>query len=322
MMKLVDNFFQIVRSLLKKKTINNYQGLYYLQTAELKTADYFYFDDHEKKEQQTVGWYLQARELVGKSRYKEASLYYDQILRTTKNHVGALTGKGYCLLKLGRYRNALNYFSKALSYHKKNVELLNNIGVCYCRLQEYANALQYFEKALQYDRNSHVLWNNIGYCLTSLGRYDGACAAYRKALKTSGSEDVCLIGNAAAALLKSGNYRDAMYYFDRALQMTPQDPLLLNNAAVYLAVRGNYNSAVNCCCKALAVEPENSIFLCNKGMLLLEMGDTDKAAFYLHEALQRDRTNPTAWMGLAVLHLCKGSRAEALDCYNRSLGLE
>lgn len=323
MMKLFDHIIQIVRSILKRKPISNYQGLYYLQTPNLKTSDFVLLDDYQKNELETIDqWYLKGRELMKKARYQEASLYFDQVLEQKNKHLGALKGKGYCLFKMGSYRNALAYFSKALAYRPKDTELLNNIGVCHCKLQEHKRALQYFEKALRYDPRSPVLWNNKGYCLVCLRCNDGACAAYQKALDVSEREDPHLLGNAASVLMRAGKYRDAMYYFDRALQLTPLDPLLLNNVAVYLAIRGNYDSAIKCCSQALALEPENPTFLCNKGMLLIEMGKSDEADLYLREALDRDRTNAAAWMGLAVIYLSKGSNAEALDCFNRSLGLE
>jgi len=323
MMKLFDQIIQIVRSIVRRKPISNYQGLYYLQTADLKTSDFVLLDDYQKNELEiTDEWYLKARELMKKSRYQEANLYFDQVLEQNNKHLGALMGKGYCLFKMGRYRKALAYFSEVLTYRPKDTELLNNIGVCHCKLQEHKRALQYFEKAIRYDPRSAVLWNNKGYCLACLRCYDGACAAYQKALEVSEREDAHLLGNAASVLLKMGKYKDAMYYFDRALQLTPLDPLLLNNVAVYLSVQGNYDSAVKCCSQALAVEPENPIFLCNKGMLLIEMGKYDEADLCLRRALDRDRTNAAAWMGLAVIYLSKGANTEALDCFNRSLGLE
>lgn len=81
MMKMLDHIFQIVRSILKRKPISNYQGLYYLQTANLKTSDFVVLDDYQKNELETADdWYLKGRELMKKSRYQEASLFFDQVL--------------------------------------------------------------------------------------------------------------------------------------------------------------------------------------------------------------------------------------------------
>ena len=146
MMNLFDHIMQFVRSILKRKAINNYQGLYYLQTADLKTSDFVLLDDYQKNELKTMDqWYLKGRELMKKSRYQEASLYFDQVLEQKNKHLGALMGKGYCLFKMDRYRNALAYFFEALNCRPRDTELLNMIGVCYCKLQEHKRALQYIE---------------------------------------------------------------------------------------------------------------------------------------------------------------------------------
>jgi len=46
--QILDQIIQMVRSILKRRPISNYQTLYYLQTANLKTSDFVLLDDHQK----------------------------------------------------------------------------------------------------------------------------------------------------------------------------------------------------------------------------------------------------------------------------------
>lgn len=295
-----------------EKEKKNYKEIYYLQSIapniqQLRSGDL------------VTDWCLKGEEFMRSSNYKKASFCFERVLQIAPRHAGALSGKGFCLYKLGNIKAALDCFSEALACHPKDADLLVNCGNCYCYFQDYKKAIQYYEKALKYD-DSPVIWNNIGYCLVCLKRETDACSAYLKALDNCDMEDADILGNAAAAFLRSGSYREAMYFFDRCLQLTPEDHLLLNNVAVYLAFRNCYAQALKCCEKAIALEP-NPTYLCNKGMLLLEMGVSDQAALYFEKALNTDCSNNAAWKGKAVLHFRKGEKNEALYCFNRSLGL-
>jgi tetratricopeptide (TPR) repeat protein len=271
------------------KTIEHYQELYYLQSI----APEFQHVQSCNLESPT-DWCLKGEELVQASQFQEAILCFEQVLKLSPRHVAALSGKGFCFYKMGYIKTAFECFSQALAFQPKDIGLLVNCGNCYCHFQEYDKALQCYKKALRYCA-SPIIWNNAGYCLVCLKRFEDACSAYRKAIKVSETEDVNILSNAAAAFLKSGKYREAMYFFDRSLQLAPQDDLLLNNAAVYLAFRNDYDQAVKCFDEAIHLQPDNSIYLCNKGMLLLEMGISDEAAHHFEEAINRDSSNNAAW---------------------------
>lgn len=316
---MINNFRDFFKAVQKwwggGKSIEYYQELYFVQsfTPDFQQVGSYTFESPTE-------WCLKGEELLQNSQYKEASICFEQALKLAPRNTSALSGKGFCYYKMGYIKIALKCFSQALQSHPKDVSLLVNCGNCYCHFQEYSKALEYYNKALRYC-SSAVIWNNIGYCLVCLGRYEEACSAYLKALETSGTEDVDLLVNTAAAFLKSGNYQEAMYYFDKSLQLAPEDHLLLNNTAVYLAFRNCYDQAVKCCEKAIALEPDNPTYLCNKGMLLLEMGMDDQAAHYFQEVINRDYSNSAAWRGKAVFHFRRGEEEDALYCLNRSLGL-
>ena len=298
-----------------ERSVESYRELYFLQAV---APDIQYIQAYNLES--PTEWCSKGEELMRRSRYKEACVCFEQALRMAPRHADALSGKGFCFYKQGYIKTAFNLFSQALAIHPKNVALLANCANCYCHFQEYNKALSCYKKALRYCESA-VIWNNIGYCFVCMGRYGDACSAYLKAIKLSANEDAGLLGNIAAAFIKSGNCQDAMYYFDKSLQLAPMDHLLLNNAAVYLAMRNEHEQAVKCCEKALELQPDNAAYLCNKGMLLLEMGASDQAADCFQEAIVRDYSNSAAWRGKAVFHFNRGEEEDALYCFNRSLGL-
>lgn len=299
----------------------SFPRLYFLQTDLVSPPYQPLPSDGYIQQDSSEIWFHRADKMLQGFRYQEAKRCFDRALEINPRDGIALAGKGYCLYKLGDIETALGYYKKACSINPRDGILLNNMGICYCHLQLYQEALECLEKAQDLGYVSEALLNSKGYCLARLNRYDEACSAFKAALEKSEKANMELLGNLAAALLKSGKQKDAMYYFDLALQQAPDEPVLLNNVAVYLAEQGRLDLALKCYNQALFREPENLTFLCNKGACLVQAGDYERAYACLEDVIKRARENSLAWGSLAVLHLRKGNPEEALYCFNRSLGL-
>lgn len=266
-------------------------------------------------------WRLKGESLMHQGQFFEANNCFDRALRLSPKDAVALDSKGYCLYKLGYYEIALSCFIQALTLRPRDPEILTNTGICLCHLGRYMEALNYFEKALQNGGCSPTLWNNKGFCLAKLGRYQEAYQAYKIALECGGDESVDLLCNVAAALVGIGAYREALYYFDRALQMDSEDPLLLNNVAVCLEEQGRYDLALKCYEKALSYVSDNLTYLYNKGVCLARMKCWEEALHCLEEVVAREPNHTAAWGELGAIYLAQGKSEKALICYNRALGL-
>ena len=69
-------------------------------------------------------------------------------------------------------------------------------------------------------------------------------------------------------LINSGNYSEAIIYFDKALAMNSSNVNALNNKGVALANLANYYEAIKYIDKALAIEPDDALALDNKNKIL------------------------------------------------------
>ncbi len=267
-------------------------------------------------------WRIKGENFLQKEQYVEANQCFDRALRLAPHDAYILNYKGFCLDKLGYYEVALSCFNQAINILPKDPEILTNTGICLCHLNRYTEALVHFENALRNGGGSPTLWNNKGFCLVKLGRYQEAYRAYKVALEQGHSKQVDLLCNIAATLVNLGSYQEALDYFDRALQLNPDDHLLLNNVAICLEQQGRYDLALKCYEKSLSHDPDNATYLCNKGVCLSKMKRWDQALECLKEVVKRDVNNYVAYGELAAIYLAKGQPDEALFYYNKALGLD
>jgi len=104
--------------------------------------------------------------MLNSSKYEEALVTFDQVLKIDTRSVDALTGKGLIFNQLGKYEEAITWFDKALSIDPNFVDALYNKADALGELGKYEEAFVWTEKALalepakQNDSNSNLLLPN------------------------------------------------------------------------------------------------------------------------------------------------------------------
>lgn len=267
-------------------------------------------------------WRLKGLNLMQINKFLEANHCFDEVIRIAPNDGEILGKKGYCLFKLGHFEAALSCYKHALNLRPRDPEILTNTGICLCKLSRYAEALKCFDKALKNGGDCLTIWNNKGFCLAKMHLYKEAYATYKTALDHCGKDSFEILCNLAATLVGLKAYKEALYYFDRALQINSEDHLLLNNVAMCLAEQERYDLALQCYEKALRYAPDEPAYLHNKGICLTRMKRYKEAQNCFEEVIKHKPDNNAAWSELAAVHLAQGDTEKALFCFNKAMGLE
>ena len=104
--------------------------------------------------------------MLNSSKYEEALVTFDQVLKIDTRSVDALNGKGLIFNQLGKYEEAITWFDKALSIGTNFVDALYNKGGALGELGRYEEAIVWTDKALALkpanhnDSNSNLLLPN------------------------------------------------------------------------------------------------------------------------------------------------------------------
>ena len=115
---------------------------------------------------------------------------------------------------------------------------------------------------------------------------------YDKLLSETNDSDIEILYNISESLLDSGNFIEAIKYYDKALAIDPNDTYALNNKGYALSELGNFIEAIKYYDKALAIDPNDTEVLNNKGYALSNIGNDTEAIKYYDKALAIDPNEP------------------------------
>jgi tetratricopeptide (TPR) repeat protein len=88
------------------------------------------------------------------------------------------------------------------------------------------------------------------------------------------------------------DYPKSYEYYDKALEINPDDAFVLNNYAYYLSIRKtNLEKAKKMSARSIELEPDKPSFLDTYGWILYQKGEYTDAEIWLKKAIELDDTN-------------------------------
>jgi len=117
-------------------------------------------------------------------------------------------------------------------------------------------------------------------------------------------------------------YDLAMSYFDRVLEIEPDNLKALNAKGVISAKIEKYDDALSYFDKILEIEPDNVDVLNNKIALFLELGKQENAMQHIDRVLEVEPDNVQALYTKAEIHIEKKDYGQALSYLDRVLQIE
>jgi Tfp pilus assembly protein PilF len=105
--------------------------------------------------------------------------------------------------------------------------------------------------------------------------------------------------NLGVALKDQGRLDEAIFHFNRTIQLDPEFTEAYNNLANTNVLLGKHNKAIENYKKALKLNPNSPIVHMNIGNILVKRWRLEEARFHYSEALRLDPTNLEARMNLA-----------------------
>ncbi|WP_067072063.1 tetratricopeptide repeat protein [Methanoculleus horonobensis] len=117
-------------------------------------------------------------------------------------------------------------------------------------------------------------------------------------------------------------FNDAVVCYDKALELSPDDPLLWKRKGFALIKAGRYDEAVACFDKALAADPDDATAWQRKSYALAHLGKHEDAVACCDRALRLDPEHILAWQsrGWVLGVMCRYD--EALECYEAVLSID
>ncbi|KAH3761858.1 cell division cycle protein 27-like [Pelomyxa schiedti] len=205
--------------------------------------------------------------------------------------------------KYPHYLNGMEFYSTLLWLTKKNVELENlshelvtrspSAPQSWCTLGNFSSLCNDHNKAIKNFTKAYKLDDNFGYACTLLGHeyllledYDKAYEWFSKAVSLNDGDYRGWYGLGFINLQKTGNCKEAEYYFTRALSIFSSNPSLQTYLAISQYQQGNKTKALDCLSNVVARDPLYILARLMRSVVLIELDKLQEARTEL-EALCR-----------------------------------
>jgi tetratricopeptide (TPR) repeat protein/TolB-like protein len=182
-----------------------------------------------------------------------------------------------------------------------------------------ADAIPFYERAIAADPNFGRAYSGLATSLYHLGRQDEAGVQWKKALALMGRmtdrEKYRTLGTYNLAI--AGNYQQAIENYSTLVQLYPNDLAGLNNLAFAYFSMLDFKKALDYGKRALDVYPTNVVIGNNYALFAMYAGEFDASAAQAEKLIAEDPTFTKNYLPLAVAAALKLDDAGAVAAYDK-----
>ncbi|MBZ0100018.1 MAG: tetratricopeptide repeat protein, partial [Taibaiella sp.] len=220
----------------------------------------------------------------------------------------------------------------AAEQYKKSVEIepaayvvWKNLLSVYLQVENYDSVLKYSDRALRLFPNQAQLHyiNGLAYSLKK--DYNKAINSLERAVDMMPEENkgelAGMYGTLADAYYNVKDYQSSDEYFEKSLELAPDNPTTLNNYAYYLSERGEkLDKAEEMSKRSLELAPDLPTFMDTYGWIMYKKGNYKKAREYIEKAIQKEEqeASGTLWDHLGDIDYKLGDKDKALENWKKA----
>lgn len=233
------------------------------------------------------------------------------------------------LVALEDYRGAAEQQEVALDAEPSDIRRWLGVMSLYYSADDYAKSTEVGERALHYFPEDGQLNLMLGGNYEQLDRWDDAMGSFRKALAATPESDREQRSQVMAAIGDVFHHKEntdsAFTYYEKALELNPDNLMALNNFAYYLSLEGkDLDRAEKYAGMCVRAQPDNDTFLDTYAWIFFKKKDYAKAKEYIDQAVDIEAEDPQAdvWHHAGDIYYMSGEPAEALEFWEEALKLD
>lgn len=224
----------------------------------------------------------------------------ERALKLAPNESDFHFSKGNICQKLGRVSESIAAYERCVHLHPDHVHGLVNLSLSLQRCGEWLRALNFAKRALKVAPSETKAWLAYIGTLGFLRQFDEGLRACKEAEGVFGCDQVELLHMHGNILLASGRVDEALPYYQRALELSPNSvPVLISMGDFYAQYR-NGRDAIPYLEKALSLSKNPADARSRLGSAYLSAGFPADAVPILLEVVKQHPENSDAFDSLIL----------------------
>ncbi len=187
---------------------------------------------------------------------------------------------------------------------------------------KYQNALKYLNLAEQVELTNPDIHLMKGSAWLVIGNETEAEKSFEKALKNAGSETDDILYHIGSSYIQSGDTGKGVSYFEKSLQLNPENEFALYDLGFFSDQEGNYQKSIEYYNRYLDIDPFNFSIWFNLGISYNKNGDFTKAVDAYEYALALNEEFDQALFNIGNTYANAGKYREAIAKYHEYLEMD
>lgn len=257
---------------------------------------------------------------TAKKMFREAIPDFEKAIERRPDYAEAINGRGVCYKELEMYEAAKADFLKTLELVPTHYNARYNLALIALREKEYLQAKEIFTGLVIESPQDMECHARLGEVYLEMNMYQEALNELKLAIE-NGAHSVLTFKQAGTCSYYIGDYKQAVYYLNRALSIEPENGELLNNLAMIYQAKKEFGVALSYAELAYQYMPYSSEIVNNLGVISEQNGNYDAAATHFKRAIELDSDNVDPLYNLGNIYLTLQKYEEAAGYYHQALRL-
>lgn len=233
------------------------------------------------------------------SQWDDAAIAYRKAIELDSNYALAHVNLGILLTAMQKEDDAIIHLKTALTLNPHLTPALNQLGDIYLRRDCYSDALDVFLKCLDKMPENTELNYRLGVVYFKLRDFDRAKMQFEKVLILDYKHpDINQL--LANTFLEMGDHEKAMHYYFYQLERDPWFETFYNLGVLFM-MKERLKDALNYFNRAIELRPDDLATLLNLGNIYLKKNQIELAMTYYEKANQLNSNDPEIEHILAAL---------------------
>lgn len=209
--------------------------------------------------------------MIGKSYYNtqdygKAIQYLQAAIKQDSKNAEANYLVGRMYVQMSNYKTAVSYYDRAMALDTTQPLRFYEYAMVLATTEDFNKSLIWFEKALNNGyKPRDDFFMNMAYTLADAKKSDKAVAILKDIL-TRRPQDISLLNGIADISYHSGNYKEAIGYWDQVLASDEKNARALYMIGVTYIKMGNENDGKQLCDRAIMMDPSLAVLKHEKRM--------------------------------------------------------